>query len=112
MTREILNTLAVSAGAGFLVLLVLWFCGSLLLRVFGVLNLIAAATMLVLLASADLLYDYPAAWFSTGITIAYGLTAWLGGHWLYARKYGFYKSALAWRMLHPLGRTRRPALRG
>lgn len=98
-------------GAGFLVLLVLWFCGSLLLRVFGVLNLIAAAIMLVLLASADLLYDYPAAWFSTGITIVYGLTAWLGGHWLYARKYGFYTSDLARRMLHPLHRTRRPALR-
>ena len=107
MDRDLINVLAYAVGGGFLALIVVWFCGSLVLRLFGILNMIVAALMLIGFAAADLLYDQPAVWVSIGSTAAYGLAAWLGGHWLHARKYGWWKSRLAWRMLHPGSARRR-----
>lgn len=107
MAADLVNAGALAAGGGFLMLLLAWLCGSLLLRLFGILQLITAALMLIGFAAADLLYGYSASWIIVVITAAWGAAAWILGHWIYARKYGWWKSRLAWRVLHPAAANRR-----
>lgn len=73
---------------GLLVLIALgvWLFGSLALRVGGVLVFLFGLYGLTQGIPAEL------------IIVLLGAVAWLGGHWLYAYKHHFYKSAIAGRI--------------